>query len=86
MNTETGEIRDYSDLTELDKKSGKWVPLAQRDLQRLAQLETERLARLNNGVSPELVQQRLARADARRKRRTALAMCAEPSDATTKET
>lgn len=74
MNTDTGEIRDYADLTDADKDSGKWVPIEQRDIQRLAQLETERLARRNNGVTADQVQRRLERADTKRKRRTEIAM------------
>lgn len=69
MNTDTGEIRDLKDLSDDEKKSGKWVALQQRDLQRLAQLETERLARRNNGVTRDIVQRRLARAEAKRNRK-----------------
>lgn len=31
MNTETGQIKDEKDLTEEEKKSGKWVKFFERD-------------------------------------------------------
>ena len=69
MNIDTGEIKNYDDLTDKELASRKWIPLTREQVQRLAQIETERLARRNNGVSAELVSARLARAEAKRQRR-----------------
>lgn len=69
MNIETGQIKGWDALTEDEKASGKWVELNDGQVRALAQLETERLARQNAGVSVEAIAARIARAEAKRARR-----------------